>query len=345
MEIDRRQFLMASLAAPLLAARQAPRVVLDRGFGRVERLTENVWVTLADPAKGSGCLSNGGIIAGRDATLIIEGHFQPAGAALEIDAARLISRHPIRGAVNTHFHLDHTFGNAGYARARIPIIAHTQVPALMRRDYGTLQGLDKGPLLQPLEDRIAHARTADERQRRQAELNAARWQDSAIDDVTLTYPTEGVDPQASPRHIDPGGLTAVLETYRGHTPGDIAITVPDREVMFVGDLLFHREYPVAIDADMIAWHGVLQALSRVSPSMRIVPGHGPLCSRDDVVPQLHLFDDLRRHAERMLAAGAPVDEAADRYVIPPAFRGYQVFAWSWTIGAAIRSYYRGLQKG
>lgn len=345
MKIDRRQFLVVSLAAPLLAARQAPRVVLDRGFGRVVRLTENVWVTLADPAKGAGCLSNGGIIAGRDATLIVEGHFQPAGAALEIDAARLLSRHPIRGAVNTHFHLDHTFGNAGYARERIPIIAHVQVPALMRRDYAALQGVDKRPLLQPLEKRVADARTADERQRRQAELDAARWQDGAIDDVTLTYPTEAIDPQASPGHIDLDGLSTVLDTHRGHTPGDLAITVPEREIMFVGDLLFYREYPVAIDADMIAWHGVLEALSRVNPSTRIVPGHGPVCSRDDVVPQLHLFDDLRQHSERMLAAGIPVDEASDRYAIPAAFRGYGVFAWSWTIGAAIRSYYRGLQKG
>ncbi len=345
METDRRQFLVAAVAAPLLAARQAPRAVLDKGFGRVERLRENVYVTLADPAKGPGCLSNGGIITGRDASLIVEGHFQPAGAALELEAARLLSTHPIRGAVNTHFHFDHTFGNAGYAQERIPIIAHAQVPALMKHDYGALQGVDKASLLRPLEQRTANARTPEERQRRQDELAAVRWEYGAIDTVTLTCPTELLDPQSSPRHVDLGGLAAVLDTHRGHTPADVVITVPDRDVMFVGDLLFHRQYPVAVSADMIAWRTVLEALSRVGRSTRIVPGHGPVCSRDDVVPQLHLFDDLRQHAERMHGAGVPIDEAVERYVVPPAFRDYEVFAWSWTIGAAIQSYDRGLRKG
>jgi hypothetical protein len=45
--------------------------------------------------------SNDAVIAGRDATLIVEGHFFPEGAELEIEVARMVSKAPVRGAVNT----------------------------------------------------------------------------------------------------------------------------------------------------------------------------------------------------------------------------------------------------
>ena len=77
------------------------------------------------------CLSNGGVLAGRDAVLLIEGHMQPAGATFELELARLVSNRPIRGAVNTHFHPDHAFGDSAYAAARVPIIAQDTAPALI----------------------------------------------------------------------------------------------------------------------------------------------------------------------------------------------------------------------
>jgi hypothetical protein len=68
-----------------------------------------VYVTIADSSKGSQSASNGGVLAGRDAVLIIEGHMEPVGAALEIEVARMVSKAAARGAVDTHFHLDHTY--------------------------------------------------------------------------------------------------------------------------------------------------------------------------------------------------------------------------------------------
>src|SRR5436309_2717980 len=132
MNFDRRQFLLAALAGPVLAARKPdPAPLLDRGFARVTPVAPGVYVTIADPAKGQQCASNGGVLAGRDAVLIVEGHMEPSGAALEIEVARMVSKAPVRGAVDTHFHLDHTFGNAAYAGQRIPIIAHERVSSLM----------------------------------------------------------------------------------------------------------------------------------------------------------------------------------------------------------------------
>ena len=135
MQMNRRQLLLAGLTAPLRGARRpVPEPLLDRGFARVTRIAPGLYATIADSSKGPQCSSNGGVSAGRDVVLIVEGHFQPAGSALEIEVAKMASKAQVRGAVDTHFHLDHTFGNLGYAEQGIPILAHEKVtPSTGRR--------------------------------------------------------------------------------------------------------------------------------------------------------------------------------------------------------------------
>ena len=346
MQLDRRQFLGAAIVLPFLDSLRTavpPRVqppLLDRGFARITRLADGIYATIADPGKGPQCLSNGGILVGRNAALLIEGHFQPAGAMMEIEGARLLTKRPIRAAIDTHFHLDHSFGNSGYARAGVPIIAHAQAPALMKDRYARLKGVDKTPVLHAIEQQIAHAPREIDKQHLESDLGAAKWMYDAIDEVDLAYPTELLAPADCPRHIDLGGLTAVVDIHPGHTPTDLVISVPDRHVAFVGDLLFNDSFPVTIDADMITWRGVLDRLAREPRSTRFVPGHGAVCGQETVRDLADLFDDLHRHATRMIEAGASVEEASARYEIPARFHAYGVFSWDWNVGAALRSYYR-----
>jgi cyclase len=348
MDLDRRQFLLTTMVAPVMGFRQAARrhqgtrVVLDRQFARVTRMAEGVYATIANPAKGPECLSNGGIIVGRDAVLVIEGHFHAAGADLEIEAARQLTNRPILAAIDTHFHLDHTFGNIGYVRHHVPIMAHVQVPVLMKDRYAQLQGVDKTALVRPLEKEMAAARRPIDRQHLESDLAAAKWMYTAVDAAELVYPTDLLNPADCPKRIDLGGVVAVIDSHPGHTPTDLIIRIPQRDIAFVGDLLFHRSYPVTIDADMIAWRRVLARFARESSTTRLVPGHGPICGLDTVRDQADLMDDLRRHATKMLETGASADEATRRYVVPARFREYEIFSWGWTVGGALRSYYRGL---
>jgi glyoxylase-like metal-dependent hydrolase (beta-lactamase superfamily II) len=169
LQIHRRQFLLAALGSPGLASRKPePAPLLDRGFARVTKIADGLCVTIADPNKGPQCLSNGGVIFGRHAALIVEGHFQPEGAALEIEAARFVSKAPVMAAVDTHYHFDHTFGNIAYADRHIPIMAHERSPALMKERYADLKGVDKTPLLAPLERKAAQA--ANREDKRHAEV-------------------------------------------------------------------------------------------------------------------------------------------------------------------------------
>src|SRR6266545_4811592 len=212
MKLDRRQFLFAGLVSPALAAQKRDEVpLLDRGFARVTQIAPGVYVTIADSAKGMQCGSNGGIIAGRNAVLIVEGHMQPAGAALEVEAARMISKAPVRGAIDTHFHLDHTFGNQVYAEQKIPILAHERAASLMKERYVAIKGVNKAPLLAPVEKKVANARDAADRARKQGDLEKFKWMCAAIDVTPIALPTELLRVADLPKRIDLGGLTAAIE--------------------------------------------------------------------------------------------------------------------------------------
>lgn len=343
MKLDRRQFLLAGFTGAALAAQKRDTTpLLDRGFAQVTRIAPGVYVTIADVSKGPQCVSNGGVIAGRDALLIVEGHMQPAGAALEIEVARMVSKAAIRGAVDTHFHYDHTFGNLGYAEQGISILAHEKVAPLMKEHYAALKGVDKAPLLAPLEKKIAEAADATDRKHKEEDLVAWKRMHEAIDSTTLAFPTELLATAQLPKRIDLGGLTALIEFHPGHTLTDLIIRVPEHDVVFTGDLLFNRSYPVAIDADMIAWRKVLDLFAGYNPRTQFVPGHGPVCGMETVRDQQDLFDDLRGHAEKMLRSGATAEEAERRYIVPEQFQDYRLAYWGLRIAAAMQSYFAGL---
>jgi len=342
MKLDRRQFLLAGLAGPALAQKRDETPLLDKGFARVTQIEPGVYVTIADVSKGPQCGSNGGVIVGRDAVLIVEGHMQPAGAALEIEVARMVSKAPVRGAVDTHFHLDHTFGNIAYAEQRIPILAHDKVTPLMKKYYAEVKGVDKAPLLAPAEKKIAQAVDARDKQHKEGDLETLKWVYGAIDSTTLAFPTESLAPAQLPKRIDLGGLTAILEFHPGHTVTDLIIRVPEHDIVFTGDLLFNRSYPVSIDADMIAWRKVLDQSAGFDRRTRFVPGHAAVCGLDTVREQAALMDDLRGHAEKMIRAGASAEEAERQYVAPKPFQDFRLARWDFTVGAAMRSYFAAL---
>jgi glyoxylase-like metal-dependent hydrolase (beta-lactamase superfamily II) len=340
MNLNRRQFCTVTLVGPALAAQGSPPLLIDRGFAKISKLADGVYVTVADPTRGPQCLSNGGVLVGREGTLLVEGHFQPAGAALEVEAAGIFSKAPILAAVNTHYHLDHTFGNQAYADRRIPIMAHERTPGLMRERYAALQHVDKAALLTPLRRKISEATDPQERKRLQSDLDANQWMYDGIDATKITYPTELLAAEQLPRRIDLGGLTVVIESHPGHTPTDLIIRIPDRDIVFTGDLLFYRDYPVAFDADVRACRKILEMFLSYGSEMRFVPGHGPVCGIDIVREQIDLTDDLRAYAEKMKRAGVALNEAKRRYKVPARFQGFDDFSWDWTVGAAIEGYYR-----
>ena len=339
------------LPLPVLAETlgQDPRIasspLVDKGFASVRKIGDGVYATISDPSKGFATLCNGGFIAGKDGALLIEGFASPAGAAFQTEALRMVSQAPVRAALDTHYHFDHSFGNAHYGASGFPLWAHANVAPLMVHNYVRLQGRDKGPLLDPLKKKVEQAADEVEKKRAQGNLQAATTLYNFVDQTVLTLPNRPIEPAEMPLKVDLGGIEAVIETYPGHTPGDIIVRVPAQNIVFTGDLLFNGSYPVTFDADMLGYRATAAKFAAFDKDTLFVPGHGQVCGQECIALERAVFDDLAEHAQKMAKTGVSVEEAQKRYTVPEKFSKLGMFSWAFCIDNAVAQFYAAAKAG
>lgn len=108
----------AAFAAPSALRRwSAPRgpVTAREPWGRIEEVGDGLWALISTPLGGDyTTLSNGGIIAGRNGVLIVEGTASPAGAEWLAGQARELAGRAPTHVVVTHHHGDHARGVGGF---------------------------------------------------------------------------------------------------------------------------------------------------------------------------------------------------------------------------------------
>ena len=341
-------YALASLIPlPALATELAvdPRVLqtplVDKGFASIRKVGNGVYATISDFSKGIITICNGGFLVGKDAAFLIEGFTTPAGASFQMDTLRTVSQVPVKAALDTHYHFDHSMGNSFYGANGIPLWAHAAAAKRIVDNYSPMQGADKEAVLGPFEKRIKDAKTDAERAHLQTDLNAVTTVFQIASSSILSLPNHPLDPAKLPMSIDLGGLTAVLESYPGHSGTDIIVKVPDQNVVYTGDLFFNGWYPVCFDekATVSGWRDTLKRFAAFDKDTLFVPGHGQLCGQEGITSIREVFDDIAGQAEKMFKAGVPAEEAQDRYVVPDKFKNFPIFAWGFTIGPAITKLY------
>ena len=162
---------------------------------------------------------------------------------------------PIRYLVNTEHHVDHIFGNYWF-RGAGEIVNH--------------KGLyDRFMVVYPELDPFEYAREA-----------------------IPTHDPEGTAlfPDRDEYEADPGKGTIVftgdlslrvgehdfhLLHTPGHTPGQVAVYVPDERVVFTGDTVFSQCQTWLMTSDVNQWIGALDLLAGLDVDT-VVPGHGPV---------------------------------------------------------------------
>ncbi|HKY61016.1 MAG TPA: MBL fold metallo-hydrolase [Gemmatimonadota bacterium] len=282
--------LVLTLAAGTAASRRlfgavarAP-VVGREPWGRLEKLTEGAWALISTPLAGGDqamrTFSNGGIVAGREGVLVIEGFASEEGARWLAEAARELTGRAPSHVVLTHVHGDHANGLAGYrAEGRTPTYVST---AVTRAD---LEG----------------------RSRKQGRASAAV--ETLYGDRVLLVE------EGAPLAIDLGGRTVRIVPRSGHTRSDLVVVIEDPRLVWCGDLVWNGLFPNYVDATPSELSGHVRALLE-EPAASWVPGHGSLADRASVVDYLTLLDDLEAAARRAIEAGTPVAEAARAYRPP-----------------------------
>ena len=130
-----------------------------------------------------------------------------------------------------------------------------------------------------------------------------------------------------------GGLTfqAKAEGY-GHTSGDMTIYIPQRRVMFMGDLLNNEIHPGQAEAAGVFFadiQGTIDILNRIIernlPVDTYVPGHGPVHVGKgiaDVIDQRDYFIAMRDEVARMVMAGKSLEQIQKEFKVPARFAHY-----------------------
>src|SRR6266850_1639332 len=223
----RKKILVTGATGDTGDTRISKTPLVDKGFASVRKIGNGLYATISDWSKGNTTVCNGGFLVGRDAALLVEGFATPAGASFQMDALRMVSQAPVKAALDTHYHLDHSLGNAFYGIRGIEVWAHPAVARRIVDSYTPLQGADRAAALGPFEKRMKDAKSEVERAHAQSDLNAFTMVFQLAKASVLAVPNRPLDPAKLPMKVELGGLTALIESYPGHSGTDMVVRVPE----------------------------------------------------------------------------------------------------------------------
>jgi cyclase len=253
------------ILALFLAAAAAAQ---DRDFNKVEIKTQkvagNVYIL-----EGAG--GNIGATVGEDGVAIIDDQFAPLSPKIKA-ALQKLSPKPVRFVINTHWHGDHTGGNAQFAETAA-ILAHNNVRKRLASGGKTRFG-EIPPLSGPA-------------------LPVVTFEQG----LSLWWNGEEI------RAIHPG---------RGHTDGDGVIWFTRSNVVHMGDDYFSGMFPFVDLASGGSVVKLIEAIDvivgQIPPDARIIPGHGAVTGVPDLRKYRAMLEEVVGAVKKGLAAGKSVEQ-------------------------------------
>lgn len=212
----------------------------------VKKIGDGVYAAISPDRSKAG--SNSGFIVGANGVAVVDTFIGTDPAKELLAEIRKVTNLPIRYVINTHYHLDHTGGNAVFAEAGATIVAHRNVRSWLRTENLKFFGPTPKP------------------------ENKAQVDSLVLPDVVYS---NAIDLYLGDRLIQ-------VRYMLGHTGGDSVVVVPDADVVFGGDLVWQKHLPNLIDASTGPWIQTLDKLLEEHPSATFVSGHGDLATAADV---------------------------------------------------------------
>jgi glyoxylase-like metal-dependent hydrolase (beta-lactamase superfamily II) len=282
------------------------------------RVADGVYAAIAKP--GGLASGNAGFIVGETSVLVFDTFFTPNALQDLLGVIDSEAKKPVKYAVNSHYHLDHTGGNQVLASIGIPIIAHDKL-----MEWQTTKNRRFLPASEELLKRIADAKKqlsdtpADQADRRaQLERQLRRLDAMAL--IKLTNPT--ITFSAGTMRLYLGQREVLLFTLPGHTGGDVLAYIPDANVVFTGDMGWRKTLPNLVDATVNDWIPSLDKLLTDYPTAKFVPGHGEVASVGELREFRDYLADLRSRVKQAIADGLTLDQAKERLKIPEKYKAF-----------------------
>ena len=177
---------------------------------------------------------------------------------------------PLRYAILTHWHWDHADGDGWVRRRGAQLMATRET---IERLSQTLRVEEWGHTFTPVPE---------------ADLPNVRIEG----ETTLTF----------------GGETVVIRPYaHSHTDGDLLVYFKQADVLQTGDTFWNGMYPFIDGSSGGTLDGFIAAVDRTlamtDENTRIIPGHGPLGTRRDLVEYRDMLVIVRDRIVKLVRAG------------------------------------------
>lgn len=258
-------------AGSLCVLALAGSAVAQQDFSKVEIKTTKVSGNI-HMLEGRG--GNIGVSVGPDGILIVDDQYAPLADKIKAALGKLGSDKP-KFVLNTHWHGDHTGGNPSFGRDGV-IIAHENV-----RKRVAIEQQIFGRKVEPLP---------------KEGLPVVTFADS----LAIHFNDEEI---------------RVWHLPGGHTDGDCVVLFTKSNVLHTGDLMFAGMFPV-VDLD----HGgnvermaanVAKLIAAAPPGVKIIPGHGPLSTVDDLKAFHRMLTETSAAVKEGIAEGKSLDQLKD----------------------------------
>ncbi len=271
---------LSSLAAVVLLTGLA--VAQDQDFSKVQMKVTHVAGTVY-MLEGSG--GNIGASVGEDGIVIVDDQYAPLAEKIRA-ALKGIADKPVRFVINTHYHGDHTGGNALFSETST-IIAHDNVRK--RLENGSVAG-------------TGGAMHLEQKAQPKAALPIITFDHSA------TVHLNGEDIRA-------------LHFPSGHTDGDSVIFFPKSNVVHMGDDFVTYGFPFIDVTSGGSAAGMIDALEKIIPQLppdvKVIPGHGPVSNLDDVRKYVTMLKDTSAVVQKALKQGKTLEQMKQEKILEP----------------------------
>ena len=265
------------LGVPLAQAEEPPPM-------EARQVVPGAWYVEGLSALGSSAnqnfISNAGFVVTPQGVVVVDSLGSPVLAQRLLAQIRRITPLPVTHVIVTHYHADHIYGLQTFKALGARIVAHRAAREYLNSDTARLRLEASRQELAPWVDEKTQLTDADE------------WLDGD-------------------KELIVGGVRFQIKSVGpSHTPEDLVVYLPEKKLLFAGDLVFRSRVPFVGQADSGHWIKALDLLLAFDTKV-VVPGHGPLstAARAD----MQLTRDYLTHLRTTMGQAArnmePFDDA------------------------------------
>ena len=241
-----------------------------------QQLAERVWVF---PDERINLVPNIGVVVGDRAALVVDTGMGRRNGERLLERVRELTDRPLLVTL-THFHPEHGWGVAPFASEATIVYNRVQREELEEKFAPFVELFSSfGPEI--------------------AEL---------LRDVELVRPHVLYGGDAA--ELDLGSVTVRL-SYHGpaHTRGDQLVLLPEERILFAGDLVENRFFPILPDEDAHGsrWIALLEQMERLGAET-VVPGHGEVGGASLIAEVRAYLEHVRDRVNETAAGGASADD-------------------------------------